>query len=152
MTPHERRVFVTLALIGVQLVVLAERSRTRLQSSEATVTATKPPARRCGFSGSSVLSPWTTRESGASDAYAARGEVEYGRLVLAKITLLLGIVSLGAYNQRRLLPELRTAASSGEEPGRAAALLRRSVAFEVGLALIVLGVTSVLVGTAPPSE
>jgi copper transport protein len=79
-------------------------------------------------------------------------ETAYGRLVLAKITLLLGIVSLGAYNQRRLLPELRTAAASGEEPGRAAALLRRSVAFEVGLALIVLGVTSVLVGTAPPSE
>jgi hypothetical protein len=52
LTPHERCVFVTLALIGVQLVVLAERSRTAPQSSG------------------------TTRESGASDADAARGEVE----------------------------------------------------------------------------
>ena len=43
LTPHERRVFVTVALIGVQLVVLAERSRTRPQSSEATVKTTKPP-------------------------------------------------------------------------------------------------------------
>lgn len=85
---------------------------------------------------------------GAVDALV---ETAYGRLVLAKITLLLGIISLGAYNQRRLLPQLRTAAAGGEEPGRAAALLRRSVAFEVGLALIVLGVTSVLVATEPPS-
>ena len=75
----------------------------------------------------------------------------YGRLVLAKIILLLGIVSLGAYNQRRLVPQFRTAAASGEEPGRAAALLRRSVVFEVGLALIAVGVTSVLVATEPAS-
>ncbi|MGH2803048.1 MAG: hypothetical protein ACRDL4_08385 [Thermoleophilaceae bacterium] len=46
MTPHERRVFVTLALNGVQLVVPAERSRTRPQRSEATVNTTKPPAMR----------------------------------------------------------------------------------------------------------
>jgi copper transport protein len=85
---------------------------------------------------------------GALDALV---ETAYGRLVLAKIALFLGIVSLGAYNQRRLLPELRTAAAGGEEPGRAAALLRRSVAVEVGLALVVLGVTSVLVVTEPPS-
>jgi copper transport protein len=73
----------------------------------------------------------------------------YGRLVLAKIALLLVLVSLGAYNQRRLLPRLRMAESGVEEPERAAALLRRSVAFEVGLALIVLAVTSVLVATQP---
>jgi copper transport protein len=85
---------------------------------------------------------------GAFDAFV---ETAYGRLVLAKIALFLGLVSLGAYNQRRLLPELRTAAAGGEEPGRAAALLRRSVGFEVGLALVVLGVTSVLVATEPPS-
>jgi hypothetical protein len=54
LTPHERRVFVTLALIGVQLVVLAERSRTRPQSSEATVKTTKPPEktlRLLGYAG-----------------------------------------------------------------------------------------------------
>jgi hypothetical protein len=51
LTPHERRVFVTVALIGVQLVVLAERSRTRPQSSEATVKTTKPLEKTLRFSG-----------------------------------------------------------------------------------------------------
>jgi hypothetical protein len=51
LTPHERRVFVTLALTGVQLVVLAERSRTRPQSSEATVKTTKPPEKTLRFLG-----------------------------------------------------------------------------------------------------
>jgi copper transport protein len=76
-------------------------------------------------------------------------ETAYGRLVLAKIALLLVLISFGAYNQRRLLPRLRALADQGDEPGRAAALLRRSVAFEVGLILVVLGVTSVLVATEP---
>jgi hypothetical protein len=48
---HERRVFVTLALIGVQRVVLAERSRIRPQSSEATVKTTKPPEKMLRFLG-----------------------------------------------------------------------------------------------------
>lgn len=83
---------------------------------------------------------------GAFDAFV---ETAYGRLVLAKIALFLGLISLGAYNQRRLLPRLRMVAGGGEEPERAAALLRRSVACEIGLAVVVLGVVSVLVATEP---
>jgi copper transport protein len=75
-------------------------------------------------------------------------DTAYGRLVLAKIALF--AVSLGAFNRRRLLPRLRRVEGGGEEPERAAALLRRSVAFEVGLALVVLAVASVLVATDPP--
>jgi copper transport protein len=82
-------------------------------------------------------------------AFDAFVDTAYGRLVLAKIVLFLGIVSLGAYNQRRLLPRLRTVADRDEEPERAAALLRRSVACEIGLALVVLGLASVLVTTEP---
>jgi copper transport protein len=82
-------------------------------------------------------------------AFDALVETAYGRLVLAKIALFLGLISLGAYNQRRLLPRLRLVADEAEESERAAALLRRSVACEVGLALTVLGVTSVLVATEP---
>jgi copper transport protein len=82
-------------------------------------------------------------------AFDALVETAHGRLVLVKIALFSALISLGAYNQRRLLPRLRTVASSGEEPDRAAALLRRSVACEVGLALVVLGVTSVLVAAEP---
>jgi copper transport protein len=83
-------------------------------------------------------------------AFDALVETAYGRLVLAKIVLFLGLISFGAYNQRRLLPRLRTVADGGEEPERAAALLRRSVACEVALALVVLGLASVLVTTEPP--
>jgi copper transport protein len=82
-------------------------------------------------------------------AFDALVETAYGRLVLAKITLFLGLVSLGAYNQRRLLPRLRTVVDGDEEPERAAALLRRSVACEIVLALVVLGIASVLVATEP---
>jgi copper transport protein len=83
---------------------------------------------------------------GAFDAFV---ETAYGRLVLAKIALFLGLTSLGAYNQRRLLPRLRRVSGGAEEPERAAALLRRSVAYEVALAVIVLGIASVLVATEP---
>jgi copper transport protein len=93
--------------------------------------------------------------TGIVQSVALVGSVEaffdtaYGRLVLAKIALFAGLISLGAYNQRRLLPRLRRVEGGGEEPERAAALLRRSVAFEVMLALVVLGVASVLVATEP---
>jgi copper transport protein len=83
------------------------------------------------------------------NSFEAFVETAYGRLVLAKIALFLGLIALGAYNQRRLLPRLRLVAGADDEPERAAALLRRSVAYEVGLAVIVLGVTSVLVATSP---
>jgi copper transport protein len=78
-------------------------------------------------------------------------DTAYGRLVLAKIALFLALIALGAYNQRRLLPRLRTLAAEGQDPGRAGAVLRRSIALEVGFALIVLAVTSVLVVTEPAS-
>ena len=95
--------------------------------------------------------------SGIVQAVALVGSVPalydtaYGRLVLVKIGLLLALLSLGAYNQRRSLPRLRRLAAGGEEPGGAATILRRAVAFEVAFLLIVLGVTSVLVATDPPS-
>jgi copper transport protein len=77
-------------------------------------------------------------------------ETAYGRLVLAKVALFLTLLALGAYNQRRLVPRLSALAAAGQEPGRTATVLRRSVAFEVGFALIVLAVTAVLVVTEPP--
>jgi copper transport protein len=77
-------------------------------------------------------------------------ETAYGRLVLAKIVLFGALISLGAFNQRRMLPRLRALAARGDPPADAATVLRRSVALEVAFALVVLGVTSVLVATQPP--
>jgi copper transport protein len=82
-------------------------------------------------------------------SFGALIDTAYGRLVLAKIVLLGGLVALGAYNQRRSLPRLRRLAAGGEEPGRAGAMLHRAVAWEVAFILVVLGVTSVLVATTP---
>lgn len=82
-------------------------------------------------------------------SFGALVDTAYGRLVLAKIGLLIGLVALGAYNQRRSLPRLRRLSAGGEEPGRAGILLRRAVIAEVGLVIVVLAVTSVLVVTQP---
>jgi copper transport protein len=76
-------------------------------------------------------------------------ETAYGRLVLAKIVVFVVLLTLGAFNQRRTLPRLRALAAGGVEPGTAALVLRRAVGFEVALVLVVLGLTSVLVATAP---
>ena len=77
-------------------------------------------------------------------------ETAYGRLVLAKVALLLGLLCVGAYNQRRTLPRLRRLAAAGDGPGATDAILGRAVAAELALAIVVIGVTSVLVVTAPP--
>jgi putative copper export protein len=71
----------------------------------------------------------------------------YGRLVLAKVALMSALIALGAFNRRRMLPQVRALAARGEPPGRAATVLHRSVALEVGFAIIVRSVTSVLVAT-----
>lgn len=80
---------------------------------------------------------------------SALRDTDYGLLVLAKIMLLGLLIALGGFNQRWALPRLRLLAAGGAEPGRAAAILRRSVALEVGFALVVIAVTSVLVATEP---
>ena len=83
-------------------------------------------------------------------SFDALVETTYGRLVLAKIALFGALISLGAFNQRRILPQLRALAARGGPPSRAATtVLRRSVALEVAFALVVLGVTSMLAATQP---
>jgi copper transport protein len=76
-------------------------------------------------------------------------DTEYGLLVLAKIVLLALLIGLGGFNQRWALPRLRRLAAGSGEPGRAGAILRQSVALEVGFALVVIAVTSMLVATEP---
>jgi copper transport protein len=80
---------------------------------------------------------------------SALRDTEYGLLVLAKIALLGVLIALGGFNQRWVLPHLRLLAAGGGEPGRGATILRQSVALEVGFALVVIAVTSVLVATEP---
>ncbi|MHB1096023.1 MAG: CopD family protein [Gemmatimonadaceae bacterium] len=69
----------------------------------------------------------------------------YGQLLLVKLALLSVAVGTGAYNWKRVLPSLRSGASS-------TARLRRSAAVELVAALAVLVVTAVLVATPMPGD
>jgi putative copper export protein len=68
----------------------------------------------------------------------------YGKTLIAKLCVVACVISLGAYNNRRLKPTLGTA--------DAGARLRRSASFEIALAAVVLGITAVLVKLPAPAE
>lgn len=68
----------------------------------------------------------------------------YGRLWLAKMVVVGGLLALAAFNRLRLTPALDRSGSS------AAAALRRGVGWEVALAAIILLVTSAFSLTPPP--
>jgi copper transport protein len=76
-------------------------------------------------------------------------DTAYGRAVLIKFILLLGLIGLGAYNRRRSVPRLRRLADEGVPPGRAGLLLRRALRAEVAVLVVVLGVTGALAAYAP---
>jgi copper transport protein len=72
-------------------------------------------------------------------------ETTYGRLLLAKVALLLPLVALGAYNNRVSVPRLR-----GADPGpQVRRRFARIVAAELALLVVVVGVTAVLVAEPP---
>jgi copper transport protein len=75
----------------------------------------------------------------------------FGRAVLIKFGLLLCLIALGAINRQRTVPHLRRIAQdeSGGAPGAAGVILRRTLRAEVGLIVVVLGVTGALASYAP---
>jgi copper transport protein len=75
----------------------------------------------------------------------------FGRAVLIKFVLLLVLIGFGAWNRRCGLPALRRVAEEGAPPGESGRTLRRSLRAEVGLIVVVLGVTAALVSYAPPT-
>ncbi len=85
-------------------------------------------------------------------SFDALVETGFGRAVLAKAALLSVLVVLGYRNRARLIPALARLAGSGESPGRPGLLLRANLRAEVTLIAAVLGVASVLVSYAPPSD
>jgi copper transport protein len=71
----------------------------------------------------------------------------YGRILLAKVLLVLTVASLGAANRFWQLPGLRADAASSRD---AVDRLVRYVAWEAGLALLVFGCTALLTESTPP--
>jgi len=85
----------------------------------------------------------TGQLSGLDDLWTTR----YGQLVMAK-TLLFGVlVGLGWWNRARLVPVVGAALDTGR--ALAERRLGRTVRVEVGIVLVVLGVTAALVATTP---
>jgi len=73
----------------------------------------------------------------------------FGRAVLIKVMLALGIIALGYINRQEHLPQLRRAAAEHTAPGQAGVLLRRTLRFELALGLAALAATGALSSYAP---
>jgi copper transport protein len=73
----------------------------------------------------------------------------YGRAVLFKFCMLLGLMALGAHNRNRALPRLKELAEERRSPGIPGIALRRALRAEVAMLAVVLGVTALLVSYAP---
>jgi copper transport protein len=103
------------------------------------------------FSSLALLSVAALLVAGAINAWLEirswRGlwETTYGRLVLAKIALILPLLGLGFYNKRRAVPRLRQGIASLVERRRFLA----AVSGELALVVAVLAVTAVLVAEPP---
>ena len=69
----------------------------------------------------------------------------FGRVLLVKVALVVGLVAAGAYNRNVLLPELE----AGDDDGWAVGRLRTSLSIELGLFLAVIALTAVLVNASP---
>jgi copper transport protein len=82
-------------------------------------------------------------------SFSALLDSAFGRSVLIKIVIALGIVALGYINRQELVPALRKAAADKTSPGRAGVLLRRTLRFELALGLAALAATGALSSYAP---
>lgn len=87
----------------------------------------------------------------AIDAFSQLLNTGYGRSVLIKFALLIGIVGLGWLNRSRHLPALHAAAAGSEAPARAGVALRHALRAELGIAAVMLATTGALAGY-PPAE
>jgi copper transport protein len=70
----------------------------------------------------------------------------YGLTLLVKVALVLPVIGLGAYNNRRLVPAMSAGAAAAPERRRR---LGTTVTVEVVVLLAVIGVTTVLVNRSP---
>jgi copper transport protein len=79
------------------------------------------------------------------DSWSELWTTTYGRLLLVKLSLVVPLLALGAYNNRYSVPQLRTAASSPAERRR----FLRAAAGELALIVGIVAVTAALVSEPP---
>jgi copper transport protein len=95
-----------------------------------------------GVAASLVHIPCTTQ--GPLACAAALREEPYARLVALKLLLMLPLIGIGAYNQKRVGPRL---ARGGYRPGA----FRRVLALEASIMTVVIVAAGVLAASPPPS-
>lgn len=94
--------------------------------------------------------------SGAIQAILEVGSIDdlfttqFGRAVAIKIVLFAVLLGLGAANRMRVIPALVRRMEKLAAPGKPGRNLRNLLRLEVGLVVIVLGVTAALVSYPPP--
>ena len=76
----------------------------------------------------------------------------YGALIIAKVLLLLALITLGWVNRERVIPMLKRVVGDGDSPGGVGELARRTMRGELALMLCVFGVTAALITYAPPID
>jgi copper transport protein len=103
------------------------------------------------FSTTAVISVVALIVAGIVSAYLEvrtwRGlwETGYGRLLLAKIALLLPLLALGGYNNRYAVPRLEAGIASASERRR----FLRVASAELGIMVAIVAVSAVLINTRP---
>jgi copper transport protein len=103
------------------------------------------------FSNMAVVSVVVLLVAGITNGYlqvrtwSALWETEYGLLLLAKVTLVLPLLALGAYNNRYAVPRLRAGIASVLERRR----FLRAAGVELGIMVAIVAVTAVLVNAEP---
>ncbi len=93
-----------------------------------------------------ALAGLTLTLTGTDASWNALVTTTWGRLVLVKFALTALVVALAAYNRQRLVPEVSSASDAQPMAWRR---LRRTMATELVLVLVVFGVTSRLVFVTP---
>lgn len=126
-----------LLVVGVPVALRAAPDR-RGPAIAALVEAFSPTALLFAalVIGTGVLSAWI-HLGGPAELWTT----PYGRTLLVKLAVLLGVFGTGAYNWLRARPALGTEL--------AARRIRRSAAVEVAIGAVVLAITAVLVATPP---
>jgi copper transport protein len=103
------------------------------------------------FSALAVFSVAALLAAGVTNAYlevrtwSGLWETTYGRLLLAKVALVLPLLALGAYNNRVSVPRLKAGTQSALVRGR----FLRATAAELAIVVAIVSVTAVLVGEPP---
>ncbi len=124
-------------LIGVPIIVRGG-SEDRWQRVSALVNTFSPIALA---SATVVVLSGVTAAAVHLDKLSALWSTTYGRVLLLKVAVVLVTLSIGAYNFRRVQPQLVREAG--------AARLRRSAAVELTTAALVVVITGFLTGVAP---